>query len=78
MNSAEVNVAVPGLSTVSVADQYRALLYRRWLLLAALGLTVLILVATDLTICPAAFGLTDVLGGLFNPETLSKAQAVIL
>lgn len=78
MNYAELNSSSAEPPAASVAEQYRALLYRRWLLLCALGLTVLILVATDLTTGPAAFGFKDVLGGLLNPEKLSQAQAVIL
>lgn len=82
MNSAGMHISSDEssitTSAMSVAEQYRALLYRRWLLLGLLGLTVLGLVVADLTTGPAAFGWREVLGGLFNPDTLNKAQTVIL
>lgn len=70
--------APPCACAEPIAHGYRALLRRRWLLLGALGVTVLALVMIDLTTGPAAFAVNEVLGGLFNPQQLSQAQAVIL
>ncbi|MCW7539445.1 iron ABC transporter permease [Aquabacterium sp. A7-Y] len=61
-----------------LARRYARFVWRRWLLLAGLALAVLLSVAGDLATGPSAFPLAEVLGGLWNPDSLTEARRVIL
>ncbi len=76
MNQPETSLAAAPATPLVV--RYRALVRRRWWLLGALALGVVGLILVDLTTGPAALSVGEVLAGLFNPEGLSRSQAVIL
>ncbi|GKW50806.1 FecCD family ABC transporter permease [Halomonas sp. NCCP-2165] len=59
-------------------DFYRVLVFRRQLILAALGLALLLSLCVDLALGPARFGLGEVISGLLTPDAVSQQVRVIL
>ncbi|WP_355660537.1 FecCD family ABC transporter permease [Halomonas salifodinae] len=59
-------------------DLYRALVFRRQLILAALTLALLLSLCVDLALGPARFGLGEVVAGLLTPDAVSQQVRVIL
>ena len=62
----------------SLHHRYHHLVRRRWWLLAALAAVLATSVALDVALGPSSFALSDVLRGLWAPQSLPPAQQVIL
>lgn len=65
--------AVPGLGHV-----YGLVTRRRWLLLGFMALVVVIALGVDIATGPSGLSLLDVLRGIVLPDTLSRAESVII
>ena len=65
-------------ATVSMAALYRRFSFKRVLLIGALAVLVTLCFLSDLSHGPSGLSLLKVLTGLFQPETLSAAEQVII
>ena len=63
---------------VSLADSYRAFTARRMAVLAFFVLATLTSFVWDVATGPALLPLSDVVSGIFDPESLTRAQSVII
>lgn len=70
--------AATGASQAPLAARYRHFVRRRLWLLAALLVLLAVTLVADVAIGPSRFAFTDVLRGLFAPQSLPDAQQVIL
>lgn len=62
----------------SLAHGYRSLVRRRWAVLACMALLLACSLLVDMATGPSALGLSNVLQGLWDPQTLPPAQQVII
>ncbi|MCT7374239.1 FecCD family ABC transporter permease [Chelativorans salis] len=70
--------AVAAHDTGGGRGHYRALVWRRQLILAGLGAALLVSLCVDLALGPARYGLGEVVQGLFAPDTVSQQVRVVL
>ncbi|WP_163270233.1 FecCD family ABC transporter permease [Chelativorans alearense] len=70
--------AATALDTGGGRGHYRALVWRRQLILAGLGAALLSSLCVDLALGPARYGLGEVVQGLFAPDTVSQQVRVVL
>ncbi|WP_159586826.1 FecCD family ABC transporter permease [Chelativorans xinjiangense] len=70
--------AATALDTDGGRGHYRALVWRRQLILAGLGAALLFSLCVDLALGPARYGLGEVVQGLFAPDTVSQQVRVVL
>ena len=61
-----------------VHQNAHALMKRRWMLLCALVVLLLVSLVLDLWAGPADIGLLELINGLFNPERLEPRHQIIL
>ena len=71
-------IAGSGPTRERLASQYRRFIIRRVICLSALAMACLVALLADVASGPALLGLADVIGGLWNPESLDVGTRVII
>ena len=72
MSAAAIETKVTG------RDQYRALAFRRILILSGLAVALAASIAIDMALGPANYSLSQVLSALFSPETAGDQLRVVI
>ncbi|NVP58603.1 FecCD family ABC transporter permease [Mycoplana rhizolycopersici] len=70
--------AVAAEAKATGRDQYRALAFRRILILAGLACALAVSIATDMALGPANYSLSQVLSALFSPDTVGDQLRVVI
>lgn len=71
-------VAVEQIETTAGRDQYRALAFRRIVLICGMLVALFLSVSIDMALGPANYTLSEVLTSLFHPESVSDQLRVVI